>query len=119
LSGRSAERPERAAATLPFEAMLSAVPCRGGADFLRALFEPLGYEVEADAHPLDERFPEWGMSPYFTVRLRGTVRLRDLLAHLYVLIPVLDEEKHYWVGEDEVEKLLRRGEGWLTEHPLR
>lgn len=119
LSGRSAERPERAAATLPFETMLSAVPCRGGADFLRALFEPLGYEVEADAHPLDERFPEWGMSPYFTVRLRGTVRLRDLLAHLYVLIPVLDEEKHYWVGEDEVEKLLRRGEGWLTEHPLR
>jgi len=34
-----------------------------------------------------------------------------------VLIPVLDAEKHYWVGKDEVEKLLRKGEGWLAAHP--
>jgi 3' terminal RNA ribose 2'-O-methyltransferase Hen1 len=38
---------------------------------------------------------------------------------LYVLIPVLDDEKHYWVGSDEVEKLLRHGEGWLALHPER
>jgi 3' terminal RNA ribose 2'-O-methyltransferase Hen1 len=44
-------------------------------------------------------------------------RLQDLLTHLYVLIPVLDREKHYWVGDDEVEKLLKRGEGWLAQHP--
>ena len=44
-------------------------------------------------------------------------RLQDLLAHLYVLIPVLDNEKHYWVGEDEIQKLLNRGEGWLAQHP--
>jgi hypothetical protein len=31
--------------------------------------------------------------------------LQDLLTHLYVLIPVLDREKHYWVEDDEVEKL--------------
>jgi 3' terminal RNA ribose 2'-O-methyltransferase Hen1 len=47
------------------------------------------------------------------------VRLKELLSHLYVLVPVLDDEKHYWVGEDEVEKLLRRGEGWLGNHPER
>src|SRR2546422_863959 len=41
------------------------------------------------------------------------------LARIYVLIPVLDADKHYWVGEDEVEKLLRRGEGWLADHPAR
>jgi 3' terminal RNA ribose 2'-O-methyltransferase Hen1 len=36
-----------------------------------------------------------------------------------VLIPVLDAQKHYWVGDDEVEKLLARGEGWLPNHPDR
>jgi 3' terminal RNA ribose 2'-O-methyltransferase Hen1 len=75
--------------------------------------------VAATRHPLDLKFPEWGESPYFTVTLKSTIRLSALLAHLYVLIPVLDDDKHYWVGEDEVAKLLRHGEGWLREHPER
>jgi 3' terminal RNA ribose 2'-O-methyltransferase Hen1 len=75
--------------------------------------------VVAEAHPLDEHHPEWGLSEYFAVTLKATLRLCDLLAHLYVLIPVLDAEKHYWVGDDEVEKLLLRGEGWLSQHPER
>ena len=79
----------------------------------------MGYTVEIEGHPLDERFPEWGPSPYFSVRLASATRLRDLLAHLYVLLPVLDDNKHYWIGDDEVEKLLRFGEGWLGSHPLR
>jgi 3' terminal RNA ribose 2'-O-methyltransferase Hen1 len=95
------------------------VPCRGGEILLHRLFEPLGYEVVAKRHPLDEKFPEWGESPYFTVKLKATTRLSDLLTHLYVLIPVLDDDKHYWVGDAEVEKLLRHGEGWLREHPER
>jgi 3' terminal RNA ribose 2'-O-methyltransferase Hen1 len=37
--------------------------------------------------------------------------------HLYVLIPVFDNAKHYWIGEDEIEKLLAKGEGWLAGHP--
>src|SRR5204862_5319787 len=98
---------------------LSALPCRGGEGFLRRLFEPLGYEVTARRHPLDERFPDWGESPYHSVVLRATRRLQELLGHLYVLVPVLDNDKHYWVGDDEVEKLLRRGEGWLSTHPER
>jgi RNA repair, ligase-Pnkp-associating, region of Hen1 len=99
---------------LPFEARLAAVPCRGGDVFLRALFEPLGYTVEATRHELDERMPALGPSRLFTVTLRSTCRLSDLLTHLYVLIPVLDDQKHYWVGDDEVEKLLRHGEAGLT-----
>src|SRR5204862_2858974 len=95
------------------------LPCRGGEEFLRRLFEPLGYEVAVTGFPLDERFPEWGDSAYFTVTLTATVPLRLLLTHLYVLIPVLDNDKHYWVGDEEVEKLLRHGEGWLREHPER
>jgi 3' terminal RNA ribose 2'-O-methyltransferase Hen1 len=119
LGGRSKEHPELVERHLPLRARIAALPCAGGEGLLRRLFEPLGYAVHAVDHPLDEQFPEWGESRYFTVELSGEVRLRDLLAHLYVLVPVLDAEKHYWVGEDEVEKLLRRGEGWLAGHPER
>jgi 3' terminal RNA ribose 2'-O-methyltransferase Hen1 len=119
LAGRSDARPELVAQPLPLQARIAALPCAGGEGLLRRLFEPLGYRVHAVDHPLDEQFPEWGESRYFTVGLEGEVRLRELLAHLYVLVPVLDAEKHYWVGEDEVEKLLRRGEGWLASHPER
>jgi 3' terminal RNA ribose 2'-O-methyltransferase Hen1 len=119
LGGRSKERPELVEQPLPLRARIAALPCAGGEGLLRRLFEPLGYAVHAVDHPLDEEFPEWGESRYFTVELEGELRLRELLAHLYVLVPVLDAEKHYWVGEAEVEKLLRRGEGWLAGHPER
>jgi 3' terminal RNA ribose 2'-O-methyltransferase Hen1 len=119
LGGRSKERPELVEQPLPLRARIAALPCAGGEGLLRRLFEPLGYAVHAIDHPLDEQFPEWGESRYFTVELECEMRLRELLAHLYVLVPVLDAEKHYWVGEDEVEKLLRRGEGWLASHPER
>ena len=119
LAGRSKGRQELADAALPLRAKISALPCRGGEGFLRSLFEPLGYVVTAARHALDSQFPGWGDSPYFTVELAAELRLSELLTHLYVLIPVLDDDKHYWVGEDEVEKLLRHGEGWLANHPQR
>jgi 3' terminal RNA ribose 2'-O-methyltransferase Hen1 len=119
MTGKSKERQELADTSLPLEVRIAVLPCRGGEVLLRRLFEPLGYEVMATRHPLDEEFPEWGESPYFTVTLKATVRLSDLLTHLYVLVPVLDDDKHYWVGDAEVEKLLRHGEGWLREHPER
>ena len=119
LGGRSKHRPELAQTRIPLQAKISVLPCRGGENFLRRLFEPLGYEVLAERHPLDSSFPEWGASSYFTVQLTGEVRLQDLLTHIYVLVPVLDNEKHYWVGDDEVEKLLRHGSGWLSSHPER
>lgn len=117
LGGRCKERPELVDEALPLEASLPVVPCRGGEDLLRRLFEPLGYAVEAVQIQLDTQFPEWGEGPYFSLRLSGTVRLADLLSHLYVLIPALDSSKHYAIGEDEVEKLIRKGEGWLAAHP--
>ncbi len=119
LGGRSKGRPELAATPIPLQASISVLPCRGGERFLRRLFEPLGYSVVAERHALDQQFPEWGESPYYTVQLNAHVRLQDLLTHIYVLIPVLDNEKHYWVGDDEVEKLLRHGADWLASHPER
>jgi len=119
LSGRCERKPDLPGRPLPLEARVAALPCRGGELFLRRLFEPLGYEVDAVRHPLDEQMPALGPSRIFTVTLRATRLLSELLTHLYVLIPVLDDQKHYWVGDDEVEKLLRRGEGWLEAHPAR
>jgi 3' terminal RNA ribose 2'-O-methyltransferase Hen1 len=119
MGGRSKERKDLAEAPLDWTAVIAVAPCRAGEAFIRSLFEPLGYEVETRRHPLDESFPEWGEGHYYTIRIRGRKRLQDLLTHVYVLIPVLDAEKHYWVGDEEVEKLLRKGEGWLAGHPER
>jgi 3' terminal RNA ribose 2'-O-methyltransferase Hen1 len=119
MRGKSKERPELALTPLALSARISVLPCRTGEVFLRRLFEPLGYSVLTERHPLDEEFPEWGESRYFTVEISGEVRLQDLLSHLYVLVPVLDDDKHYWVGDEEVEKLLRRGGEWLAAHPER
>ncbi|MBM7112821.1 3' terminal RNA ribose 2'-O-methyltransferase Hen1 [Archangium primigenium] len=119
LAGRSQERPALAQQALPLVARLSVLPCRGGEAFLRRLLEPLGYQVSVTPHVLDETVPEWGPSRYFTVTLEAHTRVSELLTHLYVLIPVFDDDKHYWVSDDEVEKLLRHGEGWLAAHPER
>ena len=117
LQGRCKDRPELATAPLPLTVRIDVLPVRGGETFLRAVFEPLGYEVEAARYPLDELFAEWGDSPYFSVVVRKTVTLVDLLTHLYVLIPVFDSRKHYFVGADEVEKLVDKSADWLADHP--
>jgi 3' terminal RNA ribose 2'-O-methyltransferase Hen1 len=119
IGGRSKERQSLADTAIPLTANLPVVASSGGIELLEKLFQPLGYVVKAHGGVLDEHFPEWGPSPYYSVEIAATTRLQQLLAHLYVLIPVLDNEKHYWVGEDEIRKLLNRGEGWLAQHPER
>ena len=118
LGGRCKERPELVETALPLKLGLTALPCRGGEALLKRLFEPLGYRVSASAYPLDDILG-WGESEYVELTLRGTLPLYQALRQLYVLLPVLDDDKHYWVGDDEVRKLLEKGEGWLTEHPER
>ena len=95
------------------------LPCRGGETFLHEVFDPLGYEIQAARYPLDETFADWGPSPYYSVTLSKTTTLSELLTHLYVLVPVFDNFKHYYVGYEELEKLLKQGEGWLASHPKR
>jgi 3' terminal RNA ribose 2'-O-methyltransferase Hen1 len=119
LSGRSDDRPELADTPIPLEAHVPVVPCRGGEALVRELFEPLGYEVQATPITLDAEHPDWGDSRYVQLTIRGVVRLRDLLRHLYVLLPVMDDEKHYWVERGEIDKLLAKGEEWLAQHPAR
>lgn len=119
MAGRAPEREALAEMAIPLELTVTPLPCRGGEEIVRRLFEPLGYVVETETAPLDSAHPEWGESPYRTLKLNGTLRLADALTHLYVLIPVLDNGKHYWVGDDEVEKLIARGGEWLQAHPDR
>jgi 3' terminal RNA ribose 2'-O-methyltransferase Hen1 len=119
LGGRSKDRPELATQSLPFEVHIAVLPSRAGERLIRDLFEPLGYAVAVERVALDPKFPEWGPSRYYSVTLKGNQRLQDLLSHINVLIPVLDDEKHYWVGDDEVDKLLRRGGDWLPTHPAK
>lgn len=117
LKGACADRPELAETKLPLEASIPVLPCRGGEGLAHRLFEPLGYEVSTERLDLDPEFPDWGAGPYLSLTIRGEQRLSDLLSHLYVLIPVTDDTKHYWVSRDEVDKLLRHGETWLPGHP--
>lgn len=119
MNGRCKDKPELVDVPMPLEAVISVLPVRGGEAMLRRLFEPLGYTLELRRHPVDPDFPDWGDSAYFTVTLRHTITLQQLLSHLYVLIPVCDNNKHYWVGDGEVEKLLEKGKEWLGKHPER
>ena len=116
-TGKCDNRPQLAAARIPLEITLPALPCRGGPELARRLFEPMGWAVDTATITLDETFPEWGDSRYLRLTLRGDIRLADALNHLYVLLPVLDDAKHYWVASDEVDKLIRAGASWLAEHP--
>ncbi|MCL1839207.1 MAG: 3' terminal RNA ribose 2'-O-methyltransferase Hen1 [Propionibacteriaceae bacterium] len=81
-------------------------------DLIVELFEPLGWEVKVKTTPREDSLTA-------TVILEGVMTLSSALASLYVLLPVLDRSKHYWVDETEITKLLRYGESWLPQHPRR
>lgn len=119
MAGRADAHQSLADSPLELTATVTMLPCRGEQEKLYHVFEPLGYTVSYETFRLDENFPKWGESNYVNLTIRGKVLLRDLLKHLYVLIPVFDSQKHYWIGTDEVEKLLRIGEDWLPDHPER
>ncbi len=113
MSGKSKERQELADVPLPFEARVTPVGAAGGLETIESLFAPLGYTVEAEQLSGDE------YRGIFNLKISGTVLLRDLLNHLYVLVPVLDNAKHYWIDREEIDKLLAKGEGWLAGHPAK
>ena len=119
MNGRCKDKPELVEEPMPLEVEIAVLPVRGGEDLLRQLFEPLGYTLMLERHLLDPNFPEWGESRYFTVRLSNTLTVQQLLSHLYILIPVCDNDKHYWVGQQEIGKLLEKGKDWLPRHPAR
>lgn len=117
LNGVCTARPELVDQQVPLTVHVPALPSRGGTDLVRRLFEPLGWTVDARPLPLDEQVPTWGDSRYVDLTLTGTTTVQRALSHLYVLLPVLDDAKHYWVDDTEVDKLLRAAGDWLGTHP--
>ncbi len=115
LTGRCDARPALAAEPIPLDLHVPALRCRGGTTLAHRVFAPLGWQVDTQAQPFTPA--DWGDSPYLGLRLTGELRLADALNHLYVLLPVLDDAKHYWVSTEEVDKLIRAGGGWLAGHP--
>ncbi|NMO00358.1 3' terminal RNA ribose 2'-O-methyltransferase Hen1 [Gordonia sp. TBRC 11910] len=116
-AGTCKARPDLAASPIPLDITIPVLPCRGGPDVAHRLFAPLGWRVDAEPIALDAALPGWGASRYVSLRLSGTMRLSAALSQLYVLLPALDESKHYWQNDDEVDKLIRSGAGWLADHP--
>jgi SAM-dependent methyltransferase len=119
MNGESQALPERARERMRWSVALPAVACDEGETLIRELFEPLGYTVATERLLLDSQFPAWGMANLFQVRLEGELTTAEVFNHLYVLLPVLDNAKHYYVTESEVDKLLARGGAWLATHPAR
>lgn len=119
MNGRCKDKPHLVDEAIPFEIALSVLPVKGGEPLLRQFFEPLGYEVNVQSSGLDDQYPEWGQSRYFQVTLRHTLPLKTILKQLYILIPVCDNDKHYFVGDHEIEKLMEKGAGWLDTHPAK
>jgi 3' terminal RNA ribose 2'-O-methyltransferase Hen1 len=99
------------------EVSIDVLPSRGGTKMINRIFEPLGYQVTASEIQLDHQFPEWGSSCYSSVVLTGHVTIARLLQHLYVLVPVFDNQKHYFIDQAELDKLLAKGKDWLEGHP--
>jgi 3' terminal RNA ribose 2'-O-methyltransferase Hen1 len=79
------------------------------------LFEPIGYKVEIERGVSNIR--EKSSAGFVT--LSGRQSVQSALKHVSILIPVIDNYKHYFLDEREVEKLDRYGEGWLEEHPMK
>ena len=111
MSGRCDKRQALADTPLSLTARIYSLKDGGDEGLAAQLFEPLGYTVHAERRALDDAFPEWGKSPYIDLTISGKVKLSELLNHIYVLIPVFDGQKHYYISEDEIQKLLSHGEG--------
>ncbi|MDE6425110.1 MAG: 3' terminal RNA ribose 2'-O-methyltransferase Hen1 [Ruminococcus sp.] len=117
MNGRCDKKPELADTPIDLTANIFSI--HGTEEFARKIFEPLGYTVKTTKNILDEKFSEWGESPYINLEISGSVKLSDLLNHIYVLIPVFDKQKHYYISEDEIDKLISHGGEWLTDHPAK
>lgn len=119
LAGRCEGREALVATPLPLTIRVPSVASDGGAALVRSLFEPLGWRVDAVEMPSDPQVPRWGRAPYVDLTLRGSHIVQAALSHLFVLLPTLDPARHYWIGPEAVDKLVRTSGGWLAVHPER
>lgn len=83
------------------------------------LFSCLGYDITVERGESAYSFDLKNRSTVRHITLRGKQTIQQALRQLFLLIPVLDNYKHYFISEDEIDKINRYGEGWLDTHPLK
>ena len=82
-----------------------------------SLFEALGFKTEIEREKIEYAFDLKARSSARFITIQGKATLQNTLRQIFILIPVLDNYKHYYIDEKEIEKLQRFGEGWLENHP--
>lgn len=117
MNGTSKGRPELVDTPLPVRATVYSLKADCDVPFIYKLFEPLGYAINVETLPLDERFPSWGNSKSINLVVEKTTTVKELLSQLYVFILALDNDRHYWISKTDIDVLVRRGERWLEHHP--
>jgi len=117
MNGNCKAKPELTAIEMPLQCKLSPINVKGGEEFIRRMFEPLGYDLNIHRLPIDSLDPEWGNSDYYSIALKNNILLKHLLSQLYILIPVFDKQRHYWISKQNVDVLLEKGSDWLPTHP--
>ena len=96
-------RPELADRPIPLEIALPVLPCRGGAELAAPALRAARLDGRGRADRRSTSASRSGATRATSGSgCTGTVRLADALNQLYVLLPVLDDAKHYW-------QALRRG----------
>ena len=117
MNGNCKAKPELTAIEMPLQCKLSPINVKGGEEFIRRMFEPLGYDLNIHRLPIDSLSPELGNSDYYSIALKNNILLKHLLSQLYILIPVFDRQRHYWISKQNVDVLLEKGSDWLPTHP--
>ena len=84
---------------------------------IESLFTALGYEADIERGAAEYTFDLKSRSSVRNIRVSGQATLQQMLRQLFILMPVLDDYKHYYIGTEEIDKLQRYGEGWLQDHP--
>jgi len=100
-----------AAMDFPFTFEFGPISSRLTDEEIRNIWEPLGYEVTINTMTDAKR------ARFLT--LTNTITLKKALQQIFILIPVMDDYKHYFIDEAERERLENYGEGWLETHPMR
>jgi 3' terminal RNA ribose 2'-O-methyltransferase Hen1 len=117
MNGTSKGKPELVNVPIPLKAKVHSLKVGSDKIYLHKLFEPLGYNIQVETLPLDDQFPSWGVSQAVNLTVEKTTTLKELLNQLYVFILATDNDRHYWISRNDIDVLLRRGEGWLDQHP--
>lgn len=117
MNGRCTKKPELVHHKIDLKIKLPVILSSGGEIDIHKIFEPLGYHVETHPITLNGNSGYNYERQYFSLELKIKETLQLVLSHLYLLIPTLDANKHYYVTEAEIEKLLEKGKSWLSNHP--